>query len=195
MRVRVPVYTPAFLILGLAGVTACGDSPAPTSPSAAAGLGASLTAEPLSARPEFLPGFSCPGRPAFGVGLTVIVAARNYDVILQRLRFTFSDPRGGRALPEVFPTSMPTPSSSIPSTSPIPMPGAIGLPTTPPVGVPGSPPIQDLPILRGASRSLPFFLRFGCDVVPEGTLVVTADTRDSSHTLRTAEIRVPVNRF
>jgi hypothetical protein len=160
---RSPRYPAIMLALLLAAVTACNrTSASPTTPAAAdAALKPSFTAEPLKVRPEFLPHGSCTGRTPFGVRITVVVAAGE-DFILRGLSFSFTDRFGGRSLPDVFPTPD---GSSIPTSAPIPFPGFAPLPTRGPIPIPGSPPIDGVLVGRTV-RELPFFLRFGCGLVP-----------------------------
>jgi hypothetical protein len=155
MYQRVIRYKPVLLSLALVTVAGCErNSDTPTAP-ATRGLQASITAEPQSARPEFLPSV-CDGRFAFGV--RVFISLRGPDVVLSGLRFQFIDLVGTRTLPEVI--RLPSPSSA-----------ASSLPSASPVTVPG---IAALPPLSGPS-TIPFFVRFGCGVVPDGTLVITGD--------------------
>jgi hypothetical protein len=180
MPVRFPAYVPVLLIVGFGATIGCGDgSIAVTTPGSIAGVTAAMTAEPAAARPQFLQTSTCPGRPAFGLGLTITIVADG-DVILQRLRFAFTDRFGTRSLPDVFSSAIPAPSAAIPVSGPIPIPPAATLPGSPPVGVPGAAQIENLNIGRGASRSLPFFLRFGCGVVPDGVLIVSGDTNGAN---------------
>ena len=148
-------YAPVLLSLTLVAAAGCArSSDTPTAP-ASPGFETALTAEPLSARPEFLPGV-CAGRPAFGV--RVFISLRGRDLALSGLRFQFIDVVGTRTLPEVI--RLPSPSSaaaSLPSASPLTVPGIAALPPLPVTGV------------------MPFFARFGCGVVPEGTLVISGD--------------------
>jgi hypothetical protein len=157
-------YAPVFLslaVLTLVGCESGGDTP--TAP-ASRGLQASITAEPLSARPEFLP-VVCQGLPAFGV--RVIINLRGPDVVLSGLRFQFIDLVGTRTLPEVI--RLPTPSSSVSS-----------IPTTTPVTLPGIAALPPLP----TSTTIPFFARFGCGIRPEGTLIVTGDLNGTTEQMK-----------
>ena len=187
MRARFLDCTKALLILAIAGAAGCSDDAGnPVAPPPVVGLGPSITAEPQSPRPEFLPQFPCPAQPVFGLGLTIVVNSHDREVALQALRFTLIGLSGARALPDVF-------AASLPLSRPIPIPSPATLPGSPPVGVPGSTPIRNVAIGSGSARSLPFFLRFACGTVPEGTLVVTAETTDAMGAIRTSELRVAVN--
>lgn len=130
---------------------------------------AALTAEPASLRPEFLPSPSCLLRPAFRVRLTVIVGGGG-AVFLSGLRFHFLDRLGSRALPLVSAAPGSSFTSSLPSSSPVPIPGVAPLASF------------------SRSGTLPFIATFGCDVVPDGTLIVIGDLDDG----RTAEMRLRV---
>ena len=191
MYERSPRYPAVMLTLLLAAVTACNrTSASPTTPAAAeAALKPSFTAEPLAVRPEFLPRGSCPGRSPFGVRITVVVVAGE-DFILRGLRFSFTDRFGGSSLPDVFPTPE---GSFIPSASPLTVPGFAPLPTRGPIPIPGSPPIDDALLVDAQSlRELPFFLRFGCGLVPNGTIVIIVDFNDRRGRPDRAEMEVRV---
>jgi hypothetical protein len=98
----------------------------------------------------------CDGRSAFGI--RVVISLRGRDVLLNGLRFQFIDLVGNRTLPEVI--RLPSPSTaatSLPSASPVTLPGIAALPALPVTG------------------AMPFFARFGCGILPEGTLVITGD--------------------
>jgi hypothetical protein len=187
---RSPKYVLVPLTLLLAASIACDRTTAsPTTPAPGAGaLKLSFTAEPLVVRPEFLPGSSCTSRPSFGVRITVVLGSGE-DVILRGLRFSFTDRFGERALPDVFPTPE---GSFIPSSPPVPFPGVASLPTRGPIPIPGSPPIDGVLVSALTSRELPFFLRFGCGVFPDGTLLIDGDLNDRNGRPDRAEMRVVV---
>jgi hypothetical protein len=128
-----------------------------------------LTAEPASLRPEFLTSQAFLLRPAFRLHLSVIVGD-GATVIVHGFRFHFIDRSGLRALPVVSVASGTSFTSSLPSSSPIPIPGVA--------------PLSPFP----ASGTLPFVATFGCDIVADGTLVVIGDLDDG----RTAEMRLRV---
>ena len=185
---RSPRYPAVMLALLLAAVTACNRSSAsPTTPAAAdIALKPAFTAEPLTVRPEFLPRGSCTGRAPFGVRIVVDVRAGE-DFILRGLSFSFTDRFGVRSLPDVFST----PDSSIPTSGPIPFPGFAPLPTRGPIPIPGSPPIDGVLVGRTV-QEIPFFLRFGCGLVPDGTIVIVVDLNDRRGRPERAEMEVRV---
>lgn len=164
-----PVIRFAPVLLVLVSLTAAGcerSDDMPTSPSASAAQ-ASITAEPRSATPEFLSSRDCAGTPPFGV--RVFISLRGRDVVLSGLRFQFIDLVGTRTLPEVI--RLPSPSSaatSLPSASPVTLPGIAALPPLP------------------VSSPIPFFARFGCGVVPDGTLVITGNLDGRTETIEIA---------
>ena len=190
MYERFPTYAPVVLALLLTASVACNRTAAsPTTPAPAGGaLKRSFTAEPLIVRPEFLAGSSCTTRSSFGVRITVTLGAGE-DLILRGLRFSFTDRFGDRALPEVFPAPH---GSFIPSSSPLPFPGVAPLPSRGPIPIPGLPPIDGLLVSARTSRELPFFLRFGCGLFPEGTILIDGDFNDRNGRPDRAEIRVSV---
>jgi len=165
-----PRYTAflLFLVLLAAGVASACDRTADTATSPSApGLQASITAEPLAAKPEFLNGPFCNGRSAFGVRVFIRLLGRN--LLLRGLRFQFVDLFGNRILPEVI--TLPSASASasslpFPSSSPIALPGIAALPPLPP------------------TEPMGFFARFGCGIVPQGTLIITGDHDGGSSQVR-----------
>jgi hypothetical protein len=171
MNTRFRRYAPVVLLFALASAVACDrTADSPTSPELVRQVQTSITAEPRSVQPEFLTSPACVGRRPFGARVTVIVEGRD-GLILRDLRFAFVDRFGTRTLPEVIP--IPTASSSIPSSSPISIPGVAALPSASPVLGP-----------------LPFFVRFGCDVIPEGTLIITAEA--VGRAMEATEMRVQI---
>ena len=162
------VLVRAALLLAVLTAVSCNDTPvSPTEPGEL--VAASLTAEPASLAPEFLPSQACLIHPAFRVRLSVILRSGG-TVVLSGLRFHFIDRSGSRAFPlvSVAPTSPFT--SSLPSSSTVPIPGVAPLSSFPSAG------------------TLPFIATFGCDVIPDGTLVVIGDLDNG----RTAEMRLRV---
>lgn len=187
---RSPAYAPILLVLTLVATAACGGgSVNPSSPAPSAPAKSSITAEPLVARPEFLQNSSCSTRPPFGVRITVILGGVD-DLIVRGVGFAFTDRFGDRALPDVFP--VPSGSTSMPSSSPIPFPGPTPIPGSSPIPIPGSSPINGVFVSAGASHSQTFFLRFGCGLIPEGMLVVSGDVADRTGRPSTVERRIPV---
>ena len=75
------------------------------------------------------------------------------------------------------------PSSSVPLSSSVPVP----IPSSSPIPIPGS-----MSLSAGVSRTLPFFLKFGCGVTPVGTLVVSIDTVDGRGSAGTSRVSVNV---
>ena len=186
MSVRLPTYAAILLVLVFLASPACSRSAVtPTSPNTTTNL-KSVSVEPESVRPEFISGSSCSTRPPFGVRFTVIVGGE--DLIIRGIRFGFTDRFGNRLVPDVIPTI--EGSSSIPSSSPIPFPGPATLPNASPIPIPGASPITGVLVTDTRRLSLPFFLRFGCDVFPEGTIVVIVDTADTVGRFGARELNV-----
>ena len=183
-------YAPV-LPLALTVVAGCErTTSSPTAPGPSFGESASLTAEPLAVRPEFLPAPVCETRPAFGVRLSISIAGGS-GLMIRGFQFVFTDRFGARTFPEALPIPFAT-AASFPSSSPIPTPGGAALPGTSPVTIPGASPVQNLFVPPRASRVLAFFVRFACDVLPEGTLLVTADADTSGGNLRASEMRIRI---
>ena len=175
---RFPTYVSLSFCAVLLVTAACNRGGAtPTSPSAA-GAKATLTAEPSIVSPEFIGGEVCPTHPRFGVRVTVFVGGP--DLIVRGIRFGFADRFGRSALPEVI--FLPAGSSPLLPNGPVPFgrPGFSTLPNSSPIPIPGAPPINGVLVPERAALSLPFFLRFPCDLFPEGTLTVTGELSDRS---------------
>lgn len=188
MSVRLPTYAAISLVLVFLTSPACSpNSITPTSPNTTTNL-KSLSAEPEMVRPEFVSNPSCLTHQAFGVRLIVIIGGE--DLIVRGIRFGFTDRFGNRSLPDVFSTT--AGSTSIPSSGPVPFPGAAVLPNVSAIPIPGSSPITGMLVPDAQRLSLPFFLRFGCDVFPEGTIVITLDTADTVGRPGTREVNVAV---
>jgi hypothetical protein len=192
MDARFPKYVPFVLVSVVVGVAACGQSNAtsPTTPTAPdAVVTASLTAEPSTVTPEFLPITFCPAQPAFRTRIVVIVSGGS-DVILWRLRFGFTDRFGVNTLP-IGTSSLTTSFPSIPNSMPVPIPGVMNIPHSTPIPIPGSPSIDGV-LLTGGFHRVPMSLEFGCGVRPGGTLNITADVSDRRGRQGTSEVSVKI---
>ena len=154
-----------------------------------------LGVEPLSVRPEFLHGGSCVESRPFGVRVGFVVRG-GHDVILRGLRFSFIDRFGATAVPVVIPIpSLTTPLahvSTIPTSSPVPLPGIAALPGLATIPMPNASPVSGIVFAAGTSRVLPYFVRFGCGVFAEGVLVIVADAGDRAGRFSTSELRVRI---
>jgi hypothetical protein len=194
MNARLQKYVPLFLVSALA-VTACGDdSTSPTAPGQI--QAATFTAEPDTIAPEFFPSGFCHRFTPFGARFTV-VARPSHDVFIRDMRFHFLDRFGRRSVPTVIPLQ--TISAAVP-----PMSGPITIPTSPTIPFPGattpfpaSPAIPipgvsgfDLLIIGGSSRTLPFFLQFGCGIPADGTVFVDFDLSDRRGRSTTSQLHV-----
>ncbi len=194
MSIRLPYLGLPALILTLVTTVACdGTNSSVTAPAAGRpDVNAFLSAEPATLRPEALPG-ACPGVPGFGTRVGVIVRGTQ-DLILRDLQFRFIDRTGARVVPDVFFSSMSTalPESAIPTSSPIPFPTPTTLPGASPIPIPGSTPVQGILVTGGRPLRFPIFLRFGCGVIGDGTLVIAADATDTSGRSTPSELRVRI---
>ena len=187
MSVRLPTYAAIPLLLVFLSASACNrTSVTLTGPDTTTNLKATLAAEPETVRPQFLTDL-CPAHPSFGARLTVIVGGE--DLIVRGIRFGFFDRTGIRVVPDAFLTSLG--STSIPSTAAIPFAGTT-LPNASPIPIPGAPPVHGVRVQGGERLTLPFFLRFGCGVLPEGTIIVTVDTADTIGRPAVREVKVSV---
>lgn len=141
-------------------------------------LGSALvTAEPPRLVPEFLPARSCAARPPFRARFVLIVRGSR-DVVVRRLRLTFTDRFGGSVLPLATPASG---ASSllprIPGSPPVSLPGIMSLPGSAPIPLPGRS-VDGVLLAAGTSRRVPLLLEFGCGVPAAGVLIVAVDTSD-----------------
>lgn len=198
MTRSLPTYRVPLLFV-LVGITACDRSNASvTAPGTTLEMSAihsSLDVEPRSLHPTFLPAGSCVGSAPFGVRVSFVFRG-DHDVILRGLRFSFIDRFGVTTLPQVIPIPDHVPAhpqgSTIPTTSPVTLPGIAALPGVSPITMPGSSPITGLAFAGGTSHVLPFFVQFGCGVFPEGILIISADAGDRSGRFSTSEMRVRI---
>ena len=191
-----PRYGVPLLCLAL---TACSGAAstvgAPTPIAAGATNQHDLSVQPTTLRPETLPGSCLPHATPFGTRLVVNVGAGS-DVILQSLRFRFTDRFGVTALPRVTPipgtSPMTMPATSIPPFSPIPVPGGAPLTTTGPIPIPSSSSVSGLMVPGGSVRALPFFLAFDCGVSQPGTLFIVFDTADTMGGMHSSQLTARV---
>ena len=198
MQLQATKYGAGLLFVALAITAGCDRvAVSVTAPGGDAGGGSmqsSFAAEPATVSPEFVNTPGCTGHPAFIAQLSLVVGGP-HDVIVRGLRFGFTDRFGAGSLPEIIPipsrASLP-PAPSLPGGSPIPIPGSAALPGASPIPIPGAPPIDGLFVPNGTYRSLPFRLRFGCGVLGDGTLVITADTADRNGRFSTSNVRVRI---
>ena len=187
-------YVAVVLVSATLGSAACsGSEPAglaAPSPVAAA----TVKAEPVAIRPEFLPATSCFSRPPFRGGLVVIVGSTD-DLILRGLQFNFTDRLGTRTSPLVSPAAaFSTATTSIPVSGPIPIPapGFVAIPGSSAITIPGSAPVHGVFLPANTSRQLAFDFEFGCGVLAEGSLVITVETTDRNGRRGASDVRVSV---
>lgn len=194
MSKRFPSLLLALLALGAtigcesARITVGGPSPVAASLTA----GTTFNFEPATLRAEFIPGISCIGSPAFGTQVIVIVGGES-SVILNGLRFRYTDRFGVTAFPNVAFSPAQSTGSTIPLLGPIPIPATspIPMPGTSPISIPGASPLNDLALAAGTSR-LCFLLRFDCGVASQGTLLVQTTVSEANGKTQSSEYRVRV---
>ena len=151
----------------------------------------SFDVEPGTLRPEFLHG-ACGTHAPFGFRIGISFRGGD-DIILRGVRFSFADHSGARVLPDVFPiASLASAPPTMPSTSPVTMPGIAPLPAASPISIPGVSPITGVLVPAGAHRRFDFFLGFGCLVFSPGEIIVVIDTADRRGRPHTSRIRVVV---
>ena len=182
---RLPTSCAVSLVLLCALSGACsGTSAGPASPAPTGASKSILAVESGSVRPEFLPGRVCPGRPSFGTTIVILVNG-DEDLILRELRFTLFDHLNARTLPEVFVDGV------VPTAMPVPIPtGLAPIPRAAPIPIPGSAPINGLLVNARRTERLPFFLRFGCDVTPQGTIEIEGTFHDRGGRPQNGEAKV-----
>ena len=186
MTRSLPTFGVPLLFVLLIVTTACESSDAgvtaPGAPREMSAVESSLGVEPRSVHPTFLPAGSCVGSRPFGASVSVVFSGA-HDVILRGLRFSFIDRFGVTTLPHVVPIpthlEAPAQASTIPTTTPVTLPGIAALPGLSPITMPG-----------GSSHLLRYFAQFGCGVFPEGVLIIDADAGDRSGRFAMSELRV-----
>ena len=176
----------AILLAGLACVSCSDAAPADaTAPSSVRAI--ALSVQPEKVEPEFLPPIGrCTGTHAFRTRFVVIVEGGMEAVVVQELRVSFSDRFGVTAVPAVLPATGAPSGSMITSSPPIP------LPTSMPIPIPTSGPNDGLSVFPGGSQELPVTLEFGCNVRPQGTIIVAVGTRDGRGRSTTHQLKVDV---
>ena len=183
MKKLFPVVLVAFSL-------ACGGTASPTAPERSAPI--SISAGPITIDTGILTSSACPTRFGFGLNLTIIVRGGSGGR-LRVITFEFVDRFGRHARPDVIDTlPQPGASTSMPTASPIPFPTPASLPSTGPLPLPGSMPLQSLIVAGDAPRPLPFFLRFGCGVMSEGTLVIIVEGTDTTGAPFKSELQLQV---
>jgi hypothetical protein len=133
----------------------------------------SLAAEPARVTPEFLPppGTGCAGTRPFRARFVLILGGMG-GFVLQDLQAGFSDRFGVISVPAVLGASGSRLGSMTGSLPPVP------LATSTPIPFPTTGPNSGLVGSTSISERLPVILEFGCQVRPQGTIVVTAGTLD-----------------
>jgi hypothetical protein len=195
MYTRLSVHIPVLLLSAVL-VSACGDTD-PVSPTPITATSALVTAEPMTAAPEFLPLSFCPNGPPFAIRLLITIGSGGDIVVVRRVRFDFTDRFGDTAVPVVARTSTGRPESTLPPVPvPVPLPTSspVNIPSSAPIPIPDSLPFQDTRVVPGDSSTVPTVLHFGCGVDPNGTLIVSVDTTDSRGASGTSQVRVRVGR-
>ena len=173
----------AILLAGLACVScsdvAPADTTAPTSIKSIA-----LSVQPDKVEPEFLPST---GRCAGAFRTRFVVVAGGMEAFaVQELGVSFSDSFGVLTVPTVLSASAAQSGSIIPSSPPVP------LPTSMPIPIPSAGPNNGLSGFPGGSRQVAVALEFGCNVRPQGTIVVAVGTRDDRGRSTTHRLTVDV---
>jgi hypothetical protein len=165
-------FSAVILLAGLTSASCNGVVPAePTAPTTA-GEPVAFAVEPARVTPEFLPpsGLHCGGARPFRTHLAVILGSMPGG-FFETLDVGFNDRFGVASRPIVLGVSNTLSNSQAIGASPVP------LPTTSPIPFPTTGPNSGLPGV-GTPQRVPLILEFGCLVRPQGTIVVTAGTRD-----------------
>jgi hypothetical protein len=178
------------VLTAIASAIGCdGSTPSPTEPQALVAAESTVTVDPGFLKPEFLHADSCARRAPFGLRLRVNVSGRR-DFFIRSMRFRFDDPFETSAFPEVIPTPSGSEAAlAAPLTAPF--RGGASLPPSA-IPIPGAAPFTGRFVPHNTPQSLPFFLRFGCGVIPQGTLLVITDVAAGSGAPGTLQVRVPV---
>jgi hypothetical protein len=161
-----------ILLASLTTISCNGVAPAePTAPTA--GEPVAFAVEPARVTPEFLPpsGTHCGGARPFRTRFVVIVGAMP-GLSVGSLNVGFTDRFGVVSLPNVLGSTSALAGPVMTGPSPVP------LSTSAPIPFPTTGPNTGLVESIGSSQRVPVILEFGCLVRPQGTIVVTAGTRD-----------------
>jgi hypothetical protein len=185
MPSRWPVSVAACLLLALTVTFGCagGNSSAtPTGPSPTAkstqGTNA-LTVDPVTLRPEFLPGAACNGFSPFATHFRVFVVPSPLGRFVNAISFSFLDSRGVRVVPFAVPGPV---EGGITST---------GMPSAGPILVPGQ--ISSIFFVNPSSPAvMPFAIRFDCGYAPLGLLSIGVQMTDQLGRPIVAQVGVKV---
>jgi hypothetical protein len=128
----------------------------------------SVTAEPSSIVPQFVPNPLCPLAPPFVAVVNVTVSSPT-ELFLQAVQFDLLDRFGGQAVPTVSPIPTPAVPSTIPALTPVPMPGTM------PIPIPGQLSFGGQQVAPGQPRTDGFSLRFDCGVPAAGVLSINVN--------------------
>ena len=189
MHAGFSIWVRGLLLSAFVATAACSGSRATQSPTAPTSLGSPrVTVEAARVTRESVPFAGCPEGSPFRLRLVVVVSA-DQDVSIRGLGFDFLDLLGTISASRVTPTSVaPVGGTSLPS-SPVSIPSSmpVQIPSSSPIPIPGA-----MSLSAGVSRTLPFFLDFGCGVPPAGTLVISVDTMDGRGIVGTSRVSVHV---
>jgi hypothetical protein len=187
MDAKFPKYVPLVLLPAILGVFGCGDRNV-LAPTDAASQQVFVTAEPVKARPEFLPSPPCPVLPAFGARVRLGLRSSR-SITVRDIQFDFEDRFGRRTAPVVTLTALGS-STTLGSTSPVTIPTSSTLPTASPIPIPGFSPLRDIALTAGGTQDFAFFLEFACGIVAEGTIFVGVDTLDRFGARTTSRVTI-----
>jgi hypothetical protein len=187
MHVRVSGSVPAFIAIAPLVLAACDTNGIENSGVSLIGPGPTssivLAVEPATITPEFLWTSSCRVRPSFHGRLRVTVRSQ-HDRFLRHVRFEFRDRFGSLAVPTAVP--IPSITTSIPTSTPVP------LPTSSPVPIPGHVLFGGALVSFGISPTHAFSLHFGCGHDAVGTLFVEVEATDRGGTIEVSRTSVLV---
>jgi len=156
---------------------ACSDDSSPADPTAPTVVQTmSFSADPIRIHPEFLSTGGCHDGRGFRTRVDVAIASGMHGGVVTGLRAGFTDRSGVVAFP--IGSSENIPSSWTISGSPtVPVPTNMAVP---------------FPVPSNTSQRIPVVLEFGCQVRPQGTLLVVVDTRDDRGASSTHRVNIEV---
>jgi hypothetical protein len=176
MSIRLIILVAATALTALV-FPACGDNGSPVDPSAPTVVQTmSFTADPMRIQPEFLSARGCTDGRAFRTHVDVAIVGGTRGVTVTGLRAGFTDRWGVVALPAGSSGQIPS-SWTISGSPTVPVPTNMAVP---------------FPVPSNTSQRIPVVLEFGCQVRPQGTLIVVVDTRDDRGASSTHRVNIEV---
>ena len=180
------LYVLAVLVSAVVASSSCGGTDSATVTMPAATSAVSVKIEPDAIVPALDEHAACGAQRPFDLRFVVRLGGPE-AIAFNRVHFKFVDGLGRIEFPQISMGGL-SPGAITPNVGSIPIPtsGSI-LPSSTSIPMPNSNTLTSF----GTTRELPLLLRFGCGVMPSGTLFVVVDFDDRGHS-RSHELRVNV---